>query len=470
MEITIKYPLVIVVMLSIVFNCVFCYLYNPAFYYAKSIAHAQVGYSITNFNSTKVSKAFELRHKDATLQAGKLVDLADVDSTGIGKPEENFAINDTIGFGVLLGLIWKLTGSFCYRDVQVVHIIIFTLSFFLYFFCALWLFGSQTIAFACSMAHLFFFPILAMNVQPVRDIWAYYGALTLLFIVIGYLQNKLTWQHIVLGSLWIAVCQSMRPSLFMALLTMTGVLVLYSFFYKGVIKKTSILLSILWGVNILVFWAPFIAFNKLTYNRYIVGPAGQDLLEGLGEFPNQWGYKLDDQWIAEYVGKKYNVVYGTQEFDDAARAEFNNAYTQNPVFFYCSIVRRTVQLLLPGLPWIYYTSSPYKNVAAGLSKITAILFDRALLVDFLARHVYIRLYLFLGYLGALVLLLRRKYWIVFLVFGGIVLGGLGKLPSHIEYRYIVPFYWATSFFVGYFVYAVCEYFGRRYARMSKYIQ
>lgn len=435
----------------------FFLVYNPAFYYTKSIAHAQVGYSVYTYDSLNISRAYEQKHRDASSNAGRLVDLALVHAPESTSPQDSFPINDTVAYGVLLGFLWKLTHSLSYIDVQFLQVLLYVLSLVLYYYCALWLFDSTSCAFACSVAYLFFFPITAMVVQPISDIWAYYGAVVLLFLVCMLLHDvQRTW-ILILGSICIALCQWVRPALFMALITMSIVLMVLWCTKRISGKKLLPFLVILWGMNIAVFWIPFCAFNKQTYNRYIVGPFGQDLLEGLGEFPNQWGYKLDDIWIADYIGTKYAVVYGTPEFDDAARKEFDSAYAQDPLFFYSSVVCRIPQIILPGLAWIYKVDSPYAQFASPQEKLHAILTDTHLVLDFLLRHVYIRLYLVLGYIGIALLFLRKQYWIIFLLLGGIVCGGLGKLPSHIEYRYIVPFYWVFSFFVGYACMTGCTY-------------
>jgi len=191
--------------------------------------------------------------------------------------------------------------------------------------------------------------------------------------------------------------------------------------------------------------------NKSNYNRFFVGPAGQDLLESLGEFENPWGFKLSDQWVDEHVSKKYNEVYGTQEFDDKAKEEFWLAFYEQPSFYFKSFFKRIPGIIVPSLPWTYYQQSPYQGLNIFSQKLKHALSSPALFFDFLARHIYIRLFLLLGYLGMVLALFRRRYFAVALL-SAVIVAGLGKLPSHIEYRYLIPYYWAFVFFVGYLVY------------------
>ena len=128
--------------------------------------------------------------------------------------------------------------------------------------------------------------------------------------------------------------------------------------------------------------------------------------------------------------------------------EFAQIYKKDPSIFYLNICKRIPDIVLPGLPWIFYISSPYGVDLNTYKKLKVALSSWNMFLDFLIRHVYIRLFLFLGYVGILYALFWKHYFGVYYLSlcGG---GGLGKLPSHIEYRYIVPYYFVFSFFVGY---------------------
>ena len=82
----------------------------------------------------------------------------------------------------------------------------------------------------------------------------------------------------------------------------------YGLVHRAQFKKIIGMLIMVVLVNLCCFWGPFFAYNKTFYDRYFVGPIGQDLLEGLGEFPNQWGYQLSDTWFASYITEKYGLI------------------------------------------------------------------------------------------------------------------------------------------------------------------
>lgn len=412
--------------------------------------HGQVGYNINVYNSIDLSPQLTQDLHDKRIERGKLIDFDAIDPKAYEQPTAPFPVNDTVGYGLVLGLLWKLTGSFKFIDVQILQIILFSLLMPLIFGIATMLFASEACAWFCCIAHLFFFPILAMNVQPVRDVWAYYGVVLLLYGLLAFLQKR-SFLMLHCCSIGFAVCQFIRPSVFFAVLTITVVFLCYGFIKREYLKQIILGLACVLAANFAFFWIPFLTYNCMHYHRYFVGPVGQDLVEGLGEFDNPWGYKLDDIWIAKYIEQKYGAKSGTPEFDDKALQEFHAAFEQHPKLYFINILRRLPGLILPGLPWIYYENSPYGQTNSIIEKLKKVCSSLPLFIDFLLRHVYIRLYLLLGYIGIFLAFGRRLHWPLVLLLIGVVCGGLGKLPSHIEYRYIVPFYWAFSLFVGYAV-------------------
>jgi hypothetical protein len=245
-----------------------------------------------------------------------------------------------------------------------------------------------------------------------------------------------------------SLMQYIRPTVFCALVTISVGLVLLSLLRIYLFRTVFWCITLLVITNAFFFWVPFVSYNMLAYKRPFVGPIGQDLLEGLGEFDNPWGYQLSDEFVARYIGTKYNVSYGSPEFDDKAKEEFARAYAEHPWIYWRNILKRLPHVFVPALPWLFPQESPYKDAHGWQEKIRIIFSSWQLFFDFLLRHVLIRVFLLCGYIG-MFLAWRRNYKTAVILCVAIMIGGLGKLPSHIEYRYLVPFYWVIVFFVGY---------------------
>jgi len=325
------------------------------------------------------------------------------------------------------------------------------------------IFVDDRIALICGVTQLCFLPLIYQNVQALRDIWMYYGTLILLWGLVAYLWNRGSLWHVFGASVAAGICQYIRPPIFFSFIGCSFVLFLYAIMQPSVRIKIGKILMIMWIANMSVFWVPFIMYNKKAYGRAFVSPGNQGLLEGMGEFSNKWGYKLSDAWVSQFISKKYNVRYGTPEFDDRAREEFLKAFKEDPGHFFRSVLQRIPLLLFPGLPINNYSnvidpvqySSLWEKV---ITKASYFFSSWTAFFEFLFRQIGVRLFILLGYAGLVLILSRRHFLASALLFAGGIMPSYVTISSHIEYRFLTPSYGLFVFFVGYAVY---EFFRRK---------
>lgn len=441
------------VVLAACMNILFLYMHNPHIYFAITQAHGQIGYHLYRCNKIGIDPLLTQQVNKQMHEQQQLIDYNTV-SCDTQHTHGPFLINDTIGYGVLLGLLWKITGSLQFFDVQVLQIILFSFLMLYYYQLAYLLFGAESIAFLCGIAHLLFFPLLAYNIMPVRDVWAYYGLLILAYATVAFYNKQLTSKRLLAYVVFFSICLWMRPTLALA-----AILFSLSALRTCDRTKACIYLAILWTVTGTLFWVPSTYYNHINYGRYFVSPAGQSLLEGLGELSNPWGHRLNDEYINEFISAKYQLRYGTPEFDEAAMQEFTSCVKEKPLHYITTLFYRLPDILLPGLQWIFYTQSPYAACTTIGQKLCLAMSCPQQVVSFFARHIWMRLYLLLSYIG-LYFMLRRKQYTAFWVVLICLLSGLSTYPSHIEYRYIVPFYWILSLSLGYLWYYVVNSFNK----------
>ncbi len=441
--------------LSLGINALFLYNSYKAGQFCQGtlVEHGEVGYNIARHNSWKVNpdRVQAINLKQRTLC--RAVEYSELDHTCYGAPSAHRDVGDTIGYGCVLGVLWKITGSYNYLDVQLLQILVFSLLMLLIFQIALLLFNNVTCAVICSVTHLLFFPLIFQNVQAHRDVWAYYGVVVLVYALLKFLRDTMSIGALVGWGLLFSFIQFVRPSVFWALITISAAALLACLSERHLFKKTVLAVLIFFTTNMLGFWVPFMAYNNHTYGRFFVGPIGQDLIEGIGEYPNPWGYQLDDDWFHDFMKKRYPELTTRQERDDQAKLLFKQAIREQPLFFAGVFAKRFAAHLLPNVPWSYYPEALYKGCVSFMDKLKLGLRSPRVGLDLLGRMLYVRLFLFLGYLGAGLLLARRRYFEL-LVLVGIIMGGFGKFVSHIEYRYLVPYYWPFAFFVGYLVWVL----------------
>jgi hypothetical protein len=434
--------------------------YNKPFFEELLLPHGEIAYNVCMHNSIKTNPE---RMKQVALQQrdkGALIDYADIDHSHFAYPTEYRSINDTVGYGIVLGLLWKLTGACYYWYMQIVQAILFSLGMWLFYDIAFLLFGNAHIALFCSIAQLFFFPLMYLNVQVLRDIWAYYALLLLLYGLLSYLKKGTSVYTVIMCSIFFSLFQGVRPTVFFTLATVS--LAVWWWFKNERTKKVMTALGIFWITNVLLFWLPFMAYNKIAYNQYLVSPAGQDLYEGLGEFENDKGYVMDDGVFEREMKEKYGLVLGTVACDEKGKELFWQAVKEDPAFYITCLVKRLQFIFFFNPLWTSYVDDLFNSAATMKEKIRIVVTQPGSFVmkciDYLsAKLLYVEFFLLLGWLGFFLLLLQKNYLPVVMV-AAVILSSISKFPSHMEPRYLVTFYWVFSFFVGYLAWSAKEYF------------
>ena len=116
-NIKMRFNLVHIKTLSLLFfltlgmNLIFLYYYNAYYYYSITQLHGQVGYNINNYNSAHLNPNLTNYMDKQKTEAGHLIDFDHVNPTEFDPPAQPFIINDTIGYGVVLGMLWKFNRS-----------------------------------------------------------------------------------------------------------------------------------------------------------------------------------------------------------------------------------------------------------------------------------------------------------------------------------------------------------------------
>lgn len=442
---------VILVICAILLNGTFLYIYRKNIFFEGLLRHhGEIAYNLYAYNSIKINTKRIGAISAHEAKTKRRADYCEIDHEAYGPPTQYRNYFDSIGYGIIIGLLWKLTHSLHFFDIQLLQLLLFCLLLLLFYQIAFMLFDKRTALFSC-IALLLFFPVTYLNVQVARDIWPFYAAVILCYTILSYLKRRSLYVPII-GGTCVALLQFMRPPTFMLILTTGTVLLFYMILSKSY-KPVMTLLCTLILTNILFFWLPFMAYNKVAYDRYVVGPSGINLMCGLGEFENPWGYKLSDGFYADFMNEHYPNLNDVQK-DDKARELFYKAFKERPWFYVSCLLKRIPRLILPGLPWFNYqdTKGIYKMYLEGMplkNIIRFIIREPMTLFDFAARHIYIGLFLFLAYLGMLMMLIRRKFFALSLLFLGIIAASYTVIFAHTDHRYLTPYYAFFAICVGY---------------------
>ena len=432
--------------------------------------HSEIGYNFYKENSVKVNyDRINYAHEFITKE-DKLLDYADFDADAFDGNKTFLEPKDTVGYGVLLGLIWKITGSFRHRDIRILQIIIFSLIVVLFYMVVFLLFNSYSFSLLCSFLLLSFTPLSCLNAQAHRDIWAFYGGVIILFSLLKFFKNNGSVFSLLIGGIAFTLCQWIRSPVFFCL---PSLLIVFWFFYKKNFLKAFLVLGL---VNVFLFWLPFAVYNKIAHGDYIASCAGHGLLVGLGgkEKPNKWGFLWDDNDVAKFVKSRSGMDLKTHsiEYDAMAKQLFWELVREDPKYFIGVLLSRTKEMFCCKFGFSFFLDN-FMSGGGFLHKVKAALKEPVKFVlkltDFIYNRLFfIELYVLLGWLGLLVMFFRKKYFETFIIFAAMA-PFFAIFTSHIEGRYLIVVYWVLSIPLAYFLYCAKDLFLYVYSKVVNII-
>jgi hypothetical protein len=387
--------------------------------------------------------------------------------------EKKIPVFESPGYAWFMGLLWKITGSLKYYDMQILQMLLFVFSCLLLYWSTLLIVDHKQKALYAVLAVPLFFPLMFLNINPIRDAFCFYGVAMLLYLIMMSIYYQQQSKTVIGGSFFIVFCQWMRPTVFGSLgAGSIFVIGYFVFFNRKNISKILVTLMLIWVINVVAFWVPWTLFNKHVHGRYFAGPTGRLLLSGMGyTSPNKINPQCSDttkglycdSCMAQYTIKRFDIdvtvsKIGTLEFEDKIKEAFWEWFNKDPWFWVKGVFWRLKKVLFldmtwsttHGWNWEYYNSFD-KYIDRLKAAYSYGLYG---LLEFLFRRWHVRIFMLLGYLGAFCLVYEQKFFFLGLLVS-LTAGGISPaILSHPEHRYLTPFYFIFPLFAGYGLYVV----------------
>lgn len=425
------------------------------FYYGRYDRHFDVALSVYNNNQPTMNPE-RMNYWRKILPENRLPDFTEIKDMIFEGPNIPYPVIDLPTYGALIGFLWKLTDSMTLLDIQIIQILMFSILMFLVYQIAYLLFESRRAALAASLSHIFLYlPLVFVNVQPLRDVWGYYGSVILLYGLLAYLFRGNSIRTLMVCSVIASLFQLIRPTLVGTFAALIAVLLGFTLVGKIDSRKAARALGTIVISNAIFFWMPFVAYSLRYHDKYLISPSGVGFIEGLGEFKNPWGFKQSDAFYAELMKERYGLEYGTQECEDRARKLFWELFWENPGHVFLSSVRRIPYLLCPLMPWFagsWINESVFvglKTVAEKISRIPQAITYASFWIDLLGRKLFGALFMLLAYAGIYFSIKERRWFALVFLLGGIVMPVWPFIFTIVIHRLLVPYYWPFALFVGY---------------------
>jgi len=434
----------------LVINSAFFFLYEKKrFMVGILVSHGEIAYNVYAHNSVKVNKKRLQQVNVLQREQGRRVEFAEIDHSQFGEPTSYRSIHDTVGYGVVLGLLWKLTGSLRYRDIQLLQIVLSFLCALMIYHIAFFLFGDVRIGVAVGIMHCLFLPLRFFNVIPFRDIWAFYALVIFLFGLVSFLKGHMGKMGLVACSIISALFQCVRPNVVFSLVGVTVMALVWSL-WKGKPRQGIYAGFVFLLTNILFFWVPFTTYNRVAYGQYFVGISGIPLIEGLGEYENPWGLKCSDDWYSRFMKERYGVKAGTPECERKGKELFFESIKQYPWVYVTQVVRRIPRILFPTYYWFPHVYKTFINEPTAWARFKRQLRSLGGIADILVHGLLVTVFFLAGYMGIILAFVRKQYLPVLGLFVGGIVSNYGLIFAHFESRHILHSTALFSFFGGYF--------------------
>lgn len=321
--------------------------------------------------------------KDGPPQSG-LTDPSELDYTAADRRPrfEPFAL-EMPGAAVLLAAFWKVTGDHDYGYLQVLQAGLDALAVLLVYWCSLSLFHRPRAALLAAAGYAFFLPIAALMRIAHLDSSAAIFTLGIfaLFLKARKAERALPW--LLAAGAATGAGLYFRPGL-----VLLGPALGLALFLAGD-RRRALPAAMVPTLVALVLLAPWTIRNQLEFDQFIptrIG-VGQNLWEGLGEIPNDFGAVRNDQATEEQVRRaRPDLRYGTPEYDDYLASKATRAIRDHPLHWAKVLLRRVAYstVLLRNYNWIegIESYSEYRDRTGGgpVSYVTHRPLDGALAV------------------------------------------------------------------------------------------
>ena len=452
--------LFLLVITSFVIRCIAYFAYSDSFYNtARLLPQFSVAHNIVEGRGVSVDQEFVTTAGRYINEKQRLIEFNELLSKfGTGRLNYNPEITDTWGMAYLTAFFWKITNSRSYFPIQLLQIIIDSLTVLPIFWLSILLFSRKVIALIAAITYSLFPSFLFLSTTLNRDYYSAWGIIWSTYFFVSWMfVEKNNWWRLLFAAVILSTSLWFRPTI----LFVPALWGIFYFFYHRIstgLKTIIPIVLVMFMIEFLLFVLPFSLQYHSKYNEYNFssGLNGGAFWAGLGEFDNKYHFVCNDDSAkarAVQLGYPKDGVLYTPEFSRILKEDAMNIVRKDPMFF--------GEVLIKRYSYFFFARPPF-----GVSERSNIHFARMNLsigdfirqypleaIELVAKAVVA---LLLPICSLLLLWFRRNEWkpILFLLmiwqYPLIV-----HLPTHLENRYIVPHLFAliiaTSCF-GYYLY------------------
>jgi 4-amino-4-deoxy-L-arabinose transferase-like glycosyltransferase len=305
------------------------------------LMHAEVARNILNGHWLQIDQAYLQLYVNDCYSQGKNIDPEDYPP-----PSQEHLVplyNEEGGYGILLAVIWKITGSHRLWYVRVLQVLLDVVMCWLLYLIGKNTFGARA-GLIAAFAYACFIPGIELAVRPHRDIWV-----TFLFIFAVYqLTSPSTtgtfWRRAILIGIATGIVAWMRSTVLLFALLMVP-LIFITQPAKEALRFSALLL-----VGFVLTFSPLIVRNYLVFDKFMAtrGVFWHSFWAGVGQTPNPYNVRDDDETIIRFAKTLDSTAqYETDHYEQVLRREAVTLIKDHTLWYVGSVVKRTAVFVFP---------------------------------------------------------------------------------------------------------------------------
>ena len=346
------FPILILLLLALTVRLLWLQhnLYNQGRFYGYSVTSAMIGEAYKETNKVGVvDTELAQRYAQVRNETGRLIDPEEfggrVELKNI-KPQYDIEI----GLGMLMGMIWKLTGHSRFVYVQLLQILIDVICVLLLYLAVHWLFKDRRFALFAVLLYALFPYQIDLVTFPAPYVWPVFLVVTITFLLAYITKRKRLCEVVgvfLLAGVSIGLVAMIRSTVVL-LGVFIGLLSLVWNPYLSDKRRIWLLVAIIAGQALVML--PLVLHNKATFGAPFPtrGTFWHTVYTGFGAHDNPWGIRNDDQATIERVKRAYpNISYATPEYENVLKKWSLRIIFSHPLWYAGVLISRAALFVLP---------------------------------------------------------------------------------------------------------------------------
>jgi len=305
------------------------------------LLHGEVARNILQGHWFKTNPAYLQTYVQDCYNQGKLIDLQDYPPPA----QETYAplYDDEGGYGLLLAVVWKVTGSYRWWYIRVLQIIIDLVMCWLVYRIGKGMFDER-VGLAAAFLYACFIPGIELAVRPHRDIWV-----TFLFIfsvhqlTLSGNNRNMVWRMLTIGLATGAVAW-MRSTVLLFVILMPILL------FVTRPKRQATVFSLVLVASFVLALSPLIVRNYIVFDKFMAtrGAFWHSFWGGVGQMPNPFNLREDDQEIVRFAQSFDSTArLDTDHYEQVLKREALTYINEHPLLYAESVVKRGLVFVFP---------------------------------------------------------------------------------------------------------------------------